>query len=125
MASFKYFLILATMLSSTVYVDGCALDVYKCGQANVIDTYDQVKKFKLFVGELEELKMKLNSTLIYLEIDDSDENVLIKKVYNTSKVNSSLYSSEANKQVLNPYSLYIVTIIIPQQLPLYLELKCN
>jgi hypothetical protein len=123
MAFFK--LIVALALLYVTPVDSCALDIYKCGQSNVIETYDQVKKFKLFVGELEELKMKLNSSLIYLEIDDAQDNILVKKVYNTSKVNNSLYSSEANTPVLKSYAMYIITIIIPQHLPLFLEILCN
>ena len=125
MAYFKYLLAFATIALNTYNVDSCALDLYKCGQQNIIETYDTVKKFKMYIGHLEEFKMSINSTLIYLEIDDIDENILLKKTFNSTKINNSLYSSEANTNILRSYTIYIITLIIPQDLPIFLKITCN
>jgi hypothetical protein len=125
MTYFKYFLAYTTIALNTYNVDSCALDLYKCGQQNVIETYDTVKKFKMYIGHLEEFKMSINSTLIYLEIDDIDENILLKKTFNSTKINNSLYSSEANTNILSSYTMYIITLIIPEDLPIFLKINCN
>jgi len=125
MAYFKYALAFATIAFNTYNVDSCPLDLYKCGQQNVIETYDTVKKFKMYIGHLEEFQMSINSTLIYLEIDDIDENILLKKTFNSTKINNSLYSSEANTNILSSYTMYIITLIIPEDLPIFLKLTCN
>jgi len=125
MAYFKYALAFATIAFNTYNVDSCPLDLYKCGQQNVIETYDTVKKFKMYIGHLEEFQMSINSTLIYLEIDDIDENILLKKTFNSTKINNSLYSSEANTNILSSYTMYIITLIIPEDLPIFLKITCN
>jgi len=125
MAYFKYALAFATIAFNTYNVDSCPLDLYKCGQQNVIETYDTVKKFKMYIGHLEEFKMSINSTLIYLEIDDINDNILLKKTFNSTKINNSLYSSEANTNILSSYTMYIITLIIPEDLPIFLKLTCN
>ena len=125
MAYFKYALAFATIAFNTYNVDSCPLDIYKCGQQNIIETYDTVKKFKMYIGHLEEFQMSINSTLIYLEIDDIDENILLKKTFNSTKINNSLYSSEANTNILSSYTMYIITLIIPEDLPIFLKITCN
>ena len=125
MAYFKYALAFATIAFNTYNVDSCPLDLYKCGQQNVIETYDTVKKFKMYIGHLEEFQMSINSTLIYLEIDDINDNILLKKTFNSTKINNSLYSSEANTNILSSYTMYIITLIIPQDLPIFLKINCN
>jgi len=125
MAYFKYALAFATIAFNTYNVDSCPLDLYKCGQQNIIETYDTVKKFKMYIGHLEEFQMSINSTLIYLEIDDINENILLKKTFNSTKINNSLYSSEANTNILSSYTMYIITLIIPEDLPIFLKITCN
>ena len=125
MAYFKYALAFATIAFNTYNVDSCPLDLYKCGQQNVIETYDTVKKFKMYIGHLEEFQMSINSTLIYLEIDDINDNILLKKTFNSTKINNSLYSSEANTNILSSYTMYIITLIIPEDLPIFLKITCN
>jgi hypothetical protein len=116
---------LIALIFSLSMIEGCAINVYKCEQTNIIETYKQVKKFQVYVGEFEEFKLKLNSSLIYLEINDINDTQIVKNTYNSTKLNFSLYSKEANKQILNPYSLYKFTLIIPEHLPLSLQILCH